>query len=248
MNHRTATAWMALVVLMAACASLTPDGKAVKVYQANVAAQDAATPPMPDGCRKVATSGPIDQQQEARDQSDPYLAQRNETAAAGGNVLLVKSYRFMHLMKTDCSVGDTSPGCMSQSQNWYKTTFESYSCDAPALEVLAKAPVPAAPSIFGFEIKKNAPPPAAAPSTASAAVAPAPMPTPIPAVAAAPAKAAGTELKSKVVALMQEGVGSDVIVAYVRANRPAAPLSAEEIIDWKKAGISDDVIRATFSN
>ncbi len=45
---------------------------------------------------------------------------------------------------------------------------------------------------------------------------------------------------------MQEGVGADVILSYVRANRLAAPLTAEEIIDWKKSGISDALTRATF--
>jgi hypothetical protein len=246
MSHRTTAASFTLALFAVACASLTPGGKAVKVYEGNVASADAPAPALPTGCRRVGSSGPIDQQQQARDQSDPYLVQRNETAAAGGNVLLVKSYRFMNLMKTDCSVGDTSPGCMNQSQNWYKVTFESYACDAPALDALAKAPVPATPSIFGFEIKKSAPASAssAAPSTASAVA----DPSPVPAVVAAPPRAGGAELKSKIVALMHEGVGTDVIVAYVRANRPAAPLSAEEIIEWKKAGISDDVIRATFSN
>lgn len=40
------------------------------------------------------------------------------------------------------------------------------------------------------------------------------------------------------------GVGEEVIVSYVKGVRIGPPLSAEEIVDWKKAGIADAVIRA----
>ena len=45
---------------------------------------------------------------------------------------------------------------------------------------------------------------------------------------------------------MQEGVGTDVIVAYVK-SRLAAALSAEEIVDWKKSGIAEPVIEAAIA-
>lgn len=236
---------IALVLAAAAscgCASLTAGGREVKVYQADVAAADQAAPPLPDGCRLLKTWGPIDQQQEAREIGDPYLQERNQTAAAGGNILYLRSYRFKDLMKTDCPVGDKSQGCMDQSQSWYKVTFMSYGCNAEALAELATAPQPSNPAIFRWELKRKTP-------EATAAVRPVPTPTPAPAPArAAVATAGAAELKVKVLALQKEGVGTDVIVSYVRANRPAAPLTAEEIIDWKKAGISDEVIRAAFPN
>ncbi len=236
---------LALVaVASAGCASLTPGGRSVTVYQADVEAADAPAPPLPDGCSLLKTWGPIDQQQQAREVSDPYLHERNETAAVGGNILYLRSYRFMNLMKTDCPVGDKSPGCMDQSQSWYKVTFQSYACDAVAVAELATAPQPPNTAVFRWEYKKKA----QAPAPQQAAVAaPVPAATPAPR-AAASAAAAAAELKSKILALQQEGVGTDVIVSYIRANRPVAPLTAEEIIDWKKAGIPDEVIRATFPN
>jgi len=212
----------------------------VKVYQADVATADAPAPPLPEGCRLLRTWGPIDQEQQAREISDPYLNERNQTAALGGNILYLRSYRLMNLMKTDCPVGDKSPGCMDQSQSWYKVTFQSYACAADALAELATAPQPPNTAVFRWELKKKTPTPEQASSAAPAA--PPTSPT------AAATAGGAAELKAKVLALQQEGVGTDVIVSFVRANRPAAPLTAEEIIDWKKAGISDEVIRATFPN
>ena len=241
--------WLAVMVMSVGCATLTPEGRSVKVYQADLAAADAPAPPLPDGCKRLKTWGPIDQQQQAREISDPYLQERNQTAALGGNILYLQSYRFKNLMKTDCPVGNTSPGCMDSEQSWYKVSFESYACDAGAVAELAQAPQPTVGSIFKWELKKKNPAPtasAAAPAAAPAASAAIPAAAPAPRPAAA---AAGVSvLKAKVLELQKEGVGTDVIVAFVRANRPAAPLTAEEIIDWKKSGISDDVIRATFSN
>ncbi len=236
---------LGFAIVSAGCASLTPGGKNVKVYQADVAAADAPAPPLPDGCRLLKTWGPIDQEQQAREISDPYLHERNETAALGGNTLYLRSYRFMNLMKTDCPVGDKSPGCMDQSQSWYKVTFYSYTCDAGALAELATAPQPPNLAVFRWELKKKSPTPEPA-----AVAAPAPTAAPAPRVTPAPAASATAvaELKAKILALQQEGVGTDVIVSFVRANRPAAPLTAEGIIDWKKAGIPDEVIRATFPN
>ncbi len=228
------------VILEAGCASLTPQGAAVKVYQADVATAQEPAPPLPDGCRRLKEWGPIDQQQQARETSDPYLQERNETAALGGNILYLRSYRFKNLMKIDCPVGNTSPGCMDSEQSWYKVTFGSYACDAKAVAELANAPAPTVGSIFKWELKKKNPAPTAPEAGAPIAAAPASRP--------AAAAADVSMLKAKVLELQKEGVGTDVIVSFVRANRPRAALTADEIIDWKKSGIPDDVIRATFPN
>jgi hypothetical protein len=228
---------------MCACASLTPQGKEVKVYQSEVAKPEDPAPPLPAGCKLVATSGPIEQQEQARHIYDPYLEQRNETATKGGNVLLVKSSRFLTLKKTECPESDAR-NCSDSAQNWYKVSFESYACDAPALAVLAQAkPAPESKAVFEWTPKKKSD---AAPATAAAT--PVAAPATASAATAVPRGISAAELEGKVLALMHEGVGPDVIQSYVRANRLAAPLTAEEIIDWKKAGISDDVIRATFPN
>jgi hypothetical protein len=223
-----------LAAVAVSCVSLTPGGAKVRVYQADVDSPEAPAPPLPDGCRLLGSSGPIEELQEALEKSDPYRVQRNETAALGGNVLYLRSYLFQRLMKTDCPVGDTSPGCMSNAQNWYRVTFQSYACDTGAIAELAESPVPVVPGVFRFTLKKKTPTPVAE-------EAPAPRhPEATPAGADA--------LKAKVLALLNEGVGTEVILAYVRANRPATALTADEIIDWKKSGISDEVIRATFPN
>jgi hypothetical protein len=54
-------------------------------------------------------------------------------------------------------------------------------------------------------------------------------------------------LKANIVALMREGVGTDVIVRYVWSQKLSQPLAAEEILAWKKDGISDEVIKAALS-
>lgn len=231
------------------CASLTPQGSAVKVYQADVKTAETPAPPMPEGCKLVGSSGPIDQQEQERNTSDPYRSQRNATAEKGGNVLLVKSSRFMTLKRTECTESDPR-NCPDSSQNWYKVSFGSYACDAAALAVLAESkPAPESKALFEWSPKKNSTPaPAAvAPAVAAAAAPGAAIPPGQPAPAAASSTTAAV-LKSKILALLQEGIGTDVIVSYVRANRLPAPLTAEEIIDWKKAGVPDDVLRATFPN
>jgi hypothetical protein len=237
-----------------ACASLTPEGKAVRVYSTQLKTAGAPAPPLPSGCRMLKSWGPITEETEARHIADPYRAQRNEAAAAGGNVLLVRSYRFMEKKKTDCPMSDNSPDCAANAQNWYKTSFDSYGCDASALQALSELKPDPESGAWGvlWAAKKSEPAPAAAPIAPAAASAPAAAPAsmavPVPPGQPAAPSASTALLKSKVLALMQEGVGADVIQSYVRANRLAAPLTAEEIIDWKKSGISDAVIGATFPN
>ena len=234
---------LALALAGAGFATLTPGGNSVKVYQADVTSADQPAPPLPDGCKRLKEWGPIDQQQQAREISDPYLQERNTTAAAGGNVLYLRSFRFKNLAKIDCPVGNTSPGCMDSEQSWYKVTFESYACDAGALAELATAPPPTVGSIFKWELKKKTPAATAAPPPAAPAASVAPA-TPAPRPAAVAGGISATALKAKVLELQHEGV----VVSYVRANRPSAALTADEIIDWKKSGIPDEVIRATFPN
>ena len=234
---------LSLALGLAGCVSVNADGSKVKVYQAELESKDSMVPSLPAGCKLVGQRGPIDQEQQAFEVSDPYRKEREETSALGGNVLYVPFYRFKDLMKLDCPVGDTSPGCMDRSQSWYKVTFRSYACDAPALQALAELPLPSTPAVFRIEFRKKPAP------ESTAAVAPAGAPVSSPATATSttpPTTASRSVLKEKILALMQEGVGVDVIVSYARANRPNPSLTADEIIDWKKSGIPDAVIEATF--
>jgi hypothetical protein len=54
------------------------------------------------------------------------------------------------------------------------------------------------------------------------------------------------ELKAKVLTLMKQDVGTDVIVSYVRTKTVSPPLTAEEILEWKKSSIPEAVIRAAL--
>jgi hypothetical protein len=51
-------------------------------------------------------------------------------------------------------------------------------------------------------------------------------------------------LKANILGMMRSGIGSDVIVRYVRSVSLPAPLTAEQIIDWKGSGIPDSVLAA----
>jgi hypothetical protein len=65
-------------------------------------------------------------------------------------------------------------------------------------------------------------------------------------VAATPALAP-RELKEKLLEMSRAGVAPDVLLAYVKAQRLSRKMTAEDIIDWTKAGIPDAVIQAAAS-
>jgi len=245
----------AVALVSSSCATtLAPGGAAVKVYETDRPKAEPVSK-LPEGCRMISATAPFRQQEQERVAvTDPYRAERNATAERGGNVLLVRSKTIIELKKTDCPVSDHSMDCQERNQSWYEVVLESYACDQPALVALAdSAASQSSSSWWVFGNKKSAPTvaPAATPSAAAVPVSPAPPGTaPAPSPAASPSSAAGLstlELKAKIVALMQEGVGTDVIVAYVRSRRVAAPLSAEEIVDWKRSGIAEPVIEAAIA-
>jgi hypothetical protein len=47
--------------------------------------------------------------------------------------------------------------------------------------------------------------------------------------------------------MTRAGVAPDVLLAYVRGRRLSRKMTAEDIIDWTKAGIPDAVIEAAAS-
>ncbi|MFY9550669.1 MAG: hypothetical protein WAU32_05910 [Thermoanaerobaculia bacterium] len=227
-----------LALTVTACVSLTPGGAKVKVYETDQPASDTSAR-LPQGCRLLATDGPLDQQAPERLVDDPYRVQRNATAGKGGNVLLLRSRVLKSLPKTECPPSDHSVDCQQTLGTWYRVDFESYACDEPALQALAAADAETLPGKVAwwwpFESKKTK---ASAPTASQA---------PAPVAAAASAGLTAAELKGKILELMRENVSSDVIVAFVKSRRVAAPLSAEEIIEWKKSGIAEPVIEAAVS-
>jgi len=235
------------VVACVACASAAPrsKGPAVAVYEADPR-QPAAERAMPDGCRLIGTSGSIDQMESERAGGDPYRRQRRETADRGGNVLLALSETVVNRPTTDCPSNDTSPDCVKSGQSWYRVRFEEYACSPEAAGRLAA--LPSEPRRGGLTILFGTPKKAGAAS--SAAGPPAPQAAAPPKAAAAPQASAvlsPAELKTKVLAMMQERVAPDVILAFVRAQPITRRLTAEEIIDWTRAGIPDAVIESAAS-
>jgi hypothetical protein len=225
--------WL-LLVASVGCGSTArpPKGPTVAVYQAD-ARQPELQRAMPEGCRVIGTAGPIDQMESERASGDPYRQQRRETAERGGNVLLALSETVVNRPTTDCPSNDTSPDCLKSGQSWYRVRFEEYACSPEATSRLVA--LPAEPRRGGITILFGSPrkapsveaPPARAPR-AGAPLSPA-------------------ELKTTVLAMMQEHVAPEVILAFVRGQALTRKLRAEEIIDWTRSGISDAVIQSAAS-
>jgi hypothetical protein len=242
-----------LAIGLSACASsrLTPGGAKVEVYETHHRSSEGLAK-LPEGCKYLASSGPIDQQAPERLVSDPYRKQRNWTAEQGGNVLLLRSSVLMALPKLECPPNDRSYDCQETLSSWYRVEFEAFACDPAALETLAAVGKENLPDEkiawwWPFGKKKSTTPSSTAPpATSPPASAAAPAPAPAPSTLAA-AGMSTAELKTKVVDLMHENVGNDVIVAYVKSRRVAGALTADEIIEWKKAGIADSVIEAAIA-
>jgi hypothetical protein len=201
-----------IAALELACATADRDPGTVRVFEINAVEADSKRA-LPADCRLLQAAPTFEQQASERAADDPYRRQRLETAAKGGNLLLVRSELIVNRPSLECPSADKSPGCLAGSRSWYRVTLESYGCAPETVRALeARAERDKDPDSFlSFPL-------------AGRRVSPA-------------------QVKSRVLAMMQEGVGADVIVAYVQGQR-LQKLTAEDIIDWKRSGISDDVIRA----
>ena len=60
----------------------------------------------------------------------------------------------------------------------------------------------------------------------------------------APSEMTPAELKGKVLDLMRQGLDRDLILAYVSRQRLSSKLTVDDVLEWKRAGISDEVIKA----
>jgi hypothetical protein len=54
------------------------------------------------------------------------------------------------------------------------------------------------------------------------------------------------ELKAKILEMMKAGFSDDTIETYARRTRVSHPPSVEELVEWKKAGIGERVIKAVL--
>jgi len=204
-----------------ACASAHKAGPSVAVYEADSSAAPAARR-LPEGCRLLATSGPMDQMESERATDDPYRRQRLETARSGGNVLLVLSERTVTRPNLECPSGDASPECVRRGESWYQVSFQEYACSSEAARELTDLRPESHRG--GITIPLSSPKAAASPALAP------------------------QELKAKLLEMMRAGVASEVLLAYARGQRLSRKMTAEEIIDWTKSRIPDAVIEAAAAS
>jgi len=208
-----------LALICAACATTTTKaGSEVKVFGADPAVKETARA-LPEGCRLLESTAFFDQEEGERAVYDPYAKQRNEAAAKGGNVLLVFSQTIIRQPSDDCPPRSQTYDCRQASQTWYRVSFGYYSCTPQAVGLLeSQAENAAEPKGPLFTWQLGS------------------------------SHVAVNQMKAKILEMMKAGVGTDVIVAYVKGERLKQKLTANEIIDWKKAGIDDQVIQAALGS
>jgi hypothetical protein len=83
--------WLLIAVAAAACATLTPEGARVQVFQAPL---DRSVPAhdMPHGCALLSSRPQVSMTElEMQGQKHPFWAEQNEAASVGANVVLVRS-------------------------------------------------------------------------------------------------------------------------------------------------------------
>ncbi len=63
----------------------------------------------------------------------------------------------------------------------------------------------------------------------------------------APAAITPAALKESILKMQAQGVAIDIVEGYVRGVKVDPPLSPDDIVDWKAAGIPDPVVKAAVS-
>jgi hypothetical protein len=53
-------------------------------------------------------------------------------------------------------------------------------------------------------------------------------------------------LKEKILEMMKAGISNETIASYARGIRTSPPLTGDDVLAWKKAGIAEEVIRAAL--
>ena len=67
-------------------------------------------------------------------------------------------------------------------------------------------------------------------------------------LAAFPLAATAGVTKDDIKKLAENGISDGVIIAYIKANGPAPKLSADDILELKKAGVSDKVLETALAS
>jgi hypothetical protein len=95
---------------------------------------------MPEGCRLLARRSPVSMSElDIEGQKDPFRPARNETAAAGGNTLLVLSRITISRRDWECPASSAITDCPPGGGAWFRVVLESYACTPDALRHLSAA-------------------------------------------------------------------------------------------------------------
>ena len=142
MRHvpRCRLSYTLLCLCVCGCATLTPEGSRVVVYQAPL---DALPPQrsMPRGCRLLATAPPVSMTElDLEGQKDPFRRERNDAAAAGANALLVLRRMTEGRRDSECTVGLRITDCPPSFGAWFRVAVESYVCTPDGLHALSILP------------------------------------------------------------------------------------------------------------
>jgi len=128
--------------VIAGCISAPAGHIGVAVYQAPLGgpASDAR---MPAGCRRLAVHAPVDLNElDMTGSKDPFRRQREGTAAAGGNTLLVRSRIVVPRQDFNCPAASPITDCPPSEGAWFEVVFEDYACSADGLEQLRTSAPP----------------------------------------------------------------------------------------------------------
>jgi hypothetical protein len=126
-------------VLICGCVTLTPEGALVGVYRAPLR-DPPAERNMPEGCHLLARRPPVSMTElDIEGQKDPFRPARNETAAAGGNALLVLSRMTISRRDRECPASSPITDCPPSIGAWFRVVIESYACTPDALHHLTAA-------------------------------------------------------------------------------------------------------------
>ncbi len=143
MRQRTIPILLAAAALVG-CASAPPSPAASKVpvYAAPLD-EPATSHRMPEGCDEISRQPAAPWTELAMTGvRDPYARQREETAAAGGNVLLVLSQMIVPRQCSSCPAASPITDCPPCTGAWYDVVFVSYACPARALGELPPERLP----------------------------------------------------------------------------------------------------------
>jgi hypothetical protein len=128
-----------VVAFAAACAAspLSPAAANVRVYDAPLAAPPGASA-LPPACREVLRKPLIRLSElDLTGSHDPFRAEREATASAGGNALVVfKRLIVPRQCAQGCPAASPITDCPPCVGAWYDVVFVSYACPARALAEL----------------------------------------------------------------------------------------------------------------